>query len=170
MQKETLSATDAAFNKAIDKNIAWFFIGFFLLLSLLLGWFAWLAIKTERGVVTTRAYQDGIAYNQTIEKQKAIDALGWRSEIKIEKTAGGPAHARFTLVDKGGKPVVGAQVRLAFIRPTQDGHDVTLTLNETAPGTYTGSTPLAFEGLWEAHISAKAGKNEYQADQRVTLP
>lgn len=170
MKQENLSPADMAFNKAIDKNVAWFFIGFFVFLSVLLGSFAWIAIKTDRGVITTRAYQDGIAYNQTIEKQRAVDALGWHSELKIEKAPGGPAQARVLLTDKSGKAVTGAQVRLTLIRPTQGGHDAVVELKETAPGTYTGSTPLAYEGLWEAHISAIAGKNEYQADQRVTLP
>lgn len=157
-------------HKLIDKYIPWFFVLFFLVLSCLMGWFAWLANSTERGVVSTRAYQHGIAYNHILEKQRTQDALGWTSELSINKSAGNPVHAEFVLKDKQHAAIKGVQVQLTLIRPTQAGHDVTLMLTDKGQGRYIGEAPLPLIGLWEAHIAVKSGEISYQTSKRVTLP
>jgi len=154
----------------IDKYIPWFFVLFFLVLSCLMGWFAWLANSTERGVVSKHAYQHGIAYNQILEKQRAQDALGWESDLTINKAASHPARAEFLLKDKQRGPIKGAQVQLSLIRPTQAGYDVKLMLIDKGNGRYVGETALALPGLWEAHIAVKSGEHSYQTSKRVTLP
>lgn len=155
--------------KPIDKYIPWFFVSFFVVLSGLMAGFAWLATSTERGVVSAHAYQNGLAYNRTIEKQRAQDALGWTSDLKIEKQPSQNAHIHFKLADKNNKPLAHAQVQFMLIRPTQAGHDITLALKEDAPGSYFGEAPVPLKGLWEARITVKYDEYTYQAGQRVTL-
>lgn len=157
-------------SKPIDKYIPWFFVAFFLTLTGLMAWFAWLAISTDRGVVSTHAYQNGLAYNQVLEKQREQDALGWQTQLDIKKDTGAPAHAEFVLRDKAGKAINDAEVQLSFIRPTQAGHDVTIMLVNKGNGRYVGETPLALPGLWDAHITVKSGTNTVQTSKRVTLP
>ncbi len=156
--------------KSIDKYIPWFFVLFFLVLTCLMGWFAWLANSTDRGVVSTHAYQNGLAYNYILEKQRAQDALGWQSELTINKGVAEPVSADFMLHDKKNIPINDAQVQLTFIRPTQAGHDVTIMLVNKGNGHYSGEAPLPLSGLWEAHITVKSGQNTYQTSKRVTLP
>ncbi|MBY0427694.1 MAG: FixH family protein, partial [Alphaproteobacteria bacterium] len=115
------ASTVEPIRKPIDKYIPWFFVVFFLVLSCLMGWFAWLANSTDRGVVSTHAYENGIAYNHILEKQRAQDALGWDGQLTIDKTATSPAHADFVLLDKQHAPIKDAQVQLTLIRPTQGG-------------------------------------------------
>lgn len=157
-------------HKQIDKYIPWFFVAFFLVLTGLMGWFAWIANSSDRGVVSKRAYQNGLAYNDIIEKQRAQDALGWVADLVITKTAANPLRADFLLLDKQRTPIIDAQVQLTLIRPTQAGHDVSIMLKNNGNGHYTGETPLSLPGLWEARITAKSGQNTVQTSKRVTLP
>ena len=156
--------------KPIDKFIPWFFVLFFSVLTCLMGWFAWLANSTDRGVVSTHAYENGIAYNHILEKQRAQDALGWQSELTINKGVAEPVSADFVLHDKQNASINDAQVQLTLIRPTQAGHDVTIMLVNKGNGHYMGEAPLPLPGLWEAHITVKSGQNTYQTSKRVTLP
>lgn len=156
--------------KSIDKLIPWFFVVFFLTLTALMTWFAWLANSTDRGVVSKHAYQNGLAYNQILEKQREQDALGWQTELSIKKEGGTPAKAEFILRDKNNAAINDALVQLSFIRPTQAGHDVTLMLTPRGNGRYTGETPLTLPGLWDAHITVKSGAHTVQTSKRVTLP
>lgn len=164
------ASTSEPIRKSIDKYIPWFFVAFFLVLSGLMGWFAWLANSTDRGVVSTHAYQNGIAYNHIIEKQRAQDALGWDGQLTVHKSADSPVHADFVLLDNQRAPIKDAQVQLTLIRPTQAGHDVTIMLSAKGDGHYVGETALSLPGLWEAHITVKSGQNTYQTSKRVTLP
>lgn len=153
-----------------DKYIPWLFVLFFVVLSLLLGYFVYLATSTSRGLVTEDAYNKGLAYNAVVEKQKMQDALGWGSELLVDKKPGKPAKIRFMLRDKSRAPIKDATVQIVFVRPVEAGHDVTLLLKMDEPGVYRGEADLPLPGLWESHVSVQIGKDTYQVSDRHTLP
>lgn len=157
-------------NRMADALVPFYFIAFFVVLAGLMAWFAWLATSTDRGVVTQDAYKKGLGYNRVIEKQQLQDALGWGSELMIDKKPGAKAKIRFMLRDKDKKPVTGAAAQITFVRPTQAGHDVTAPLVMDEPGVYRAEVDVPLPGLWEATVAARAGENNYQATQRMTLP
>lgn len=157
-------------SKPIDKFIPWFFVVFFVGLALLLGDFVSIAIRTDPGVVTEDAYKKGLAYNQVIEQQQQQDKLGWHGEVTVKKDAQPDAAISFKLVDKSQKPVENAQVRVTFIRPTQQKHDVIIDLKSTSAGLYEGKAAFPFPGLWEAHVAVQRDKDSFQMTKRMTLP
>lgn len=157
-------------SKPIDKFIPWFFVIFFVVLTIALGAFTWIAVKSNRGVVTENAYKKGLAYNSVIEKQKQQDALAWQADLAVDKQDDGAVLLRFTLKNKQGMPLSDAAVQAVFVRPTEAGHDVTLPLTHKKNELYTASTTLPFRGLWVVRITAQRGQDSFQYEKRVSLP
>ena len=149
--------------------IPWLFVIFFGVLTVLLGSFAYIAISTDRGVVTEDAYKKGLRYNDVLEKQQAQDALGWQGDLALSGQ-GQKQDFTFTLQDKNHRPVANGDVRMALVRPTQAGHDMTVALKAAAPGVYTGQATLPLPGLWEAHVVVHAGDKDYQYSKRLSVP
>jgi nitrogen fixation protein FixH len=109
------------------------------------------------------------------DKEKMQDALGWGSELKIEKTAKPLAKIRFMLRDKSHKPINGAVVNITFLHAedrnnilTQNSLTVPLTMVE--PGVYRGQIELPLPGEWDTSISAQIEQNSYQVSERLMLP
>lgn len=165
-----MATTPPSSSKPIDKFIPWFFVIFFVVLTIALGSFVWIAVKSNRGLVTQDAYKKGLAYNLIIEKQKQQDALQWQTNLAVDRQDDGAVLVRFTLKNMVGMPISDATVQAVFVRPTEAGHDVTLPLMHKKNELYTGSTPLPFRGLWVVRITAQQGENTFQQEQRVTLP
>lgn len=154
-----------------DKWIPWYFVGLFVVVCSVNGVMAYLAIKTQTGVVTEHHYQKGLHYNQTIAQADKMAALGWEGEITFipapsSKTKG---SLQFTLKDKDGAPVSGAVVTANIVRPTQDGHDQMLTLNMSDAGHYSSPLEFPLEGQWDVEIAVVRGEDKFQQTKRLVV-
>ncbi len=109
------------------------------------------------------------------EKQKMQEALGWGSELRIEKKNDNIARIRFLLRDKSRQPIKGAEVSLTLSHVNDAGgvmaqSSLTLPLSMVEPGVYRGQAKLPLPGDWDASINAQIGENSYQTSERVSLP
>lgn len=109
------------------------------------------------------------------EKQQMQEALGWGSELRIEKKADNIARIRFLLRDKARQPIKGAEVSLTLSHVNDASgvmaqSSLTLPLSMVEPGVYRGQAKLPLPGDWDASITAMIGKNSYQTIERVSLP
>ncbi len=112
---------------------------------------------------------------QAQEKQKMQEALGWGSELKIDKKVEPLAKIRFMLRDKNHAPIKGAlvQITLSHAAETKDiltQNSITLPLTMVEPGVYRGQAKIPLPGEWEASVSAQIGDSSYQISERLTLP
>lgn len=60
-----------------DRLIPWYFVMAFLVVFAVNGFFVYMAVSTNHGVVTENAYKKGLDYNNVvaqIRKQREIDA------------------------------------------------------------------------------------------------
>jgi nitrogen fixation protein FixH len=108
-------------------------------------------------------------------KQEMQEALGWGSELKIDKKAEPLARIRFMLRDKNRKPIRGAtvQITLSHMNDSKDmatQNSITLQLSMVEPGVYRGQTNIPLPGEWDATLNAEIDANTYQVTERVTLP
>lgn len=112
---------------------------------------------------------------RTEEKQQMQEALGWGSELRIEKKQDNIARIRFMLRDKAHKPIQNAEVQLTLSH-VKDGSGIvaqsslSIPLSMVEPGVYRGQAKLPLPGDWDASITAKIGNNSYQTNERVNLP
>ena len=159
-------------HRPIDRWIPWMIVGFFAVFMLLDAVFVYLAMSSHRGVVTEKAYEKGLAYNETVAAADAQQALGWQGEIAVAGRSGveEPATIGFILRDAKGALRSGAEVQAKLIRPTQAGYDRVLLLEETEPGHYIGNVHIPLAGQWDIRVAATWQGRQYQQRRRVVIP
>ncbi len=140
-----------------DRLIPWYFVLFFVVIATVDGVMVTLAVRTHTGIVTEHPYEKGLAYNQVVAAANAQEKLGWKSDIAYRD---GTLH--FTLNDRTGAPLHPQKAAATFTRPTQAGHDFTVTLQGT-------DTPVTLPepGLWEVRIDTTTQDVHYQKTQRI---
>ncbi|MDP2206323.1 MAG: FixH family protein [Alphaproteobacteria bacterium] len=144
-----------------DKWIPWYIVLFFVVLSFVFGGFTYVALKTHTGLVTDNAYKKGIAYNETINKDRQQKALGYKAHLTYSDDT-----VIFSLVDKAGIPVEISSASIWFFRPTNAKSDLRaeMTAADTGRFEYAAAAPPA--GLWEVRILAETAAGPYQYAKR----
>lgn len=149
--------------------IPWLFVAFFAVVLAANGTLVWLALGSWTGLVSDRAYEDGLAYNRNLEAARAQAELGWRSELSTRMDKDRSATVELTLRDAAGAPVEDAEVEATLERPTRAGEDVRVALAHRAGGVYRGTSGLPGPGLWTVHVAARRGAALHVRDARVLL-
>ena len=145
-----------------DRFIPWYIVLFFVVQTGFFAWFYHIAASTFTGMVTDRAYEKGLQYNQVIAKYNAQEKLGWTSEITRKGNG-----IQLILKDARGNLLSGAKVRLWLVRPVHDGVDQHLEMQEMATGDYFSPLALPEKGIWEARIEAESQGHTYQSAKRM---
>lgn len=107
------------------------------------------ALKTHSGVVTDKAYERGLAYNETLQAA--------RNQPKLEQVA---SYENGVLRWK--LPMQNATVSAKIIRPIKDGDDFDITLHHNGDGIYEASPDFPMTGAWTAHLKASWNNQTFQ--------
>jgi len=106
---------------------------------------AWLAVRSDDGLVIDDYYKQGLAINQTLSRSDAAERLGMQAEIH--------------LVDGRVRVLLGAAARgaltLRLVHPTRAGMDQSVTLAATGPGVYAGQLQPLLPGRWHVLLEAR---------------
>lgn len=151
----------------------WIFVGAMLFVVFINGIMVFIALDSWTGLETEGHYQKGLAYNQNLEAASAQEALGW--QVKLDVTvAGSSGSARVVDVDTeftgpDGMPLEGLDVSALLLRPTHEGHDREIKLNDQGNGRYSARVELPLAGQWSARIHAFHGDKVFQMERRVRL-
>lgn len=150
--------------------IPWIFVASFAVVAAVNGVMIAYAVNTFTGLTTDRAYEDGLAYNQTLAAARAQERLGWKAGVDFAATDRDHARVIVTLHGGDGAPLDGATLSARFIRPTSQGADTEVPLNETGAGRYEAQLGLALPGQWDIVILASHDGASYQTSRRVFVP
>jgi nitrogen fixation protein FixH len=123
--------------------------GFFGVMLLANAVFVYFAVATFSGGDTSKPYQKGLNYNQTIEADAMQAARGWQAELGYR--AGTLA---FRVTDRTGAPVTGLHVAADLARPATDKEDRHVVLPETAAGRYEAAIDLP-QGQWVISVASQ---------------
>lgn len=143
-------------------------VGFFLLVGGVNGVMIYFAIHTFRGEVVAHPYERGLAYNRDIAQARAQAAREWKVAAHLSRNA---ADALLVVIaqDAAGAPVRGAALRASLLAPADLAGDVTVTLEETAPGRYEGRARVA-PGLRDLVLTAERdGREEFRSKSRIAV-
>lgn len=131
-------------------------VGFFGVMVLVNAVFVYFAVATFSGGDTSKPYQKGLHYNQTIAADARQAERGWRSEIGYDDKTG---VLTLSFRDRAGAPVMGLHVGAKLSRPATDKDDRRVVLKEASAGVYTASMDLA-PGIWVISVaSQQAGED-----------
>ncbi|MGP1677500.1 MAG: FixH family protein [Burkholderiales bacterium] len=99
---------------------------------------AWLAVRSDDGLVLDDYYEQGLAINQTLSRSDAAERLG--------------IQAKLSLVDGRVRVLLGVAGRGALVlrlaHPTRAGMDQRLDLTMVQPGIYEGRLQPLRAGRW----------------------
>jgi nitrogen fixation protein FixH len=152
-----------------DRWIPWYFVGFFVILAALLGNFAWLALRDFPGTVSDKAYEQGLAYNATLQATAAQQALGWQGVMTVAPD-GHNIKVNYHLQQSDGVMINNAVVTGWFYRPSSSKLDQKFSLQKLGNGDYQATLSLPVSGVWDVRLAAQAAGHEFQQTQRVILP
>ena len=125
---------------------------------------AWLAIRSDDGLVVDDYYKQGLAINQTLGRSDTAGRLGIGAELQLTD-----ARIRVRLA---GPPASGA-LSLRLVHPTRAGRDQGVKLAEVAPGIYEGQLEPLQPGRWHVVLEARtwrlAGDWTLPAERTLSL-
>lgn len=104
----------------------------------------WLAVSTEDGVVEDDYYKQGLAINQTIERDQEAQSLHIKANLMVGDN---PNHLRLML-QSGELAAQPEQLRLKILHPTRSGMDQVVTLNRRGEGYYDGEIKALGAAKW----------------------
>ncbi len=148
--------------KPSDKLIPWYFVLFFLTFMVLDGIFVYIAIHTNTGVVTDKAYEKGLAYDTLLEESRLQKEAGIQHKTGFEEPL-----LRLELQDRNGQPIEGANVTAKMIRPVQSGYDYDVTLTPQGKGVYTAEIHPPLPGAWTAKLDAQWDGQSFRTTYRL---
>lgn len=104
----------------------------------------WLAVASSDGLVVDDYYRQGLAINQTLQRDALAMRRAYRAELQLE-AGGRRAGLKLVAADSGKLPEL---LRLRIVHPTQAGHDRLLLLRRSAAGDYEGAGNAPAAGRW----------------------
>lgn len=104
----------------------------------------WIAVSSSDGLVADDYYKQGLAINQTLQREANAAQLGFRAGAQFADD-GRRISVR---LDAAPGTKLPATLRMQIVHPTRAGRDGLVMLRETAPGSYSGVGPALTEGRW----------------------
>ena len=105
---------------------------------------AWLAVASSDGLVVDDYYKQGLAINQTLQRDALAARRAYRAELRLE-TGGRRAGLKLFAADSRQLPEL---LKLRIVHPTQAGDDRLLLLRRSAAGDYRGGGNAPAAGRW----------------------
>jgi len=124
----------------------------------------WIAVVTSDGLVAEDYYKQGLAINQTLNREELAARLGYRAELRFG--ADGRAVAVALEADAPGTPPELLQLRL--VHPTRAGFDALVLLRRDADGIYRGVAPELAHGRWR--LVLQDSDNSWRIDGDMRYP
>lgn len=151
-----------------DRWIPWSFVGGFGIILIANGIMVFSAFNSWTGLSTDDAYRRGLAYNEQLAAAAKAEATGWQIAAGVTGT-GIQRQVQVTLHDRAKKPIRYADIRVAFQRPIDRGHDFAVTLKSTGDGRYAGQVKLPKYGQWRLQFTVSHAGERVVATRRFDL-
>ncbi|MGD1886441.1 MAG: FixH family protein [Cohaesibacteraceae bacterium] len=149
--------------------IPWLFVLGFLGLFAVTGNFVRLALGSYPGLVTTNAYERGLAYDDILAAERAQEERGWQLAVVMPAYAEPDAIAALTLTDKNGEALSGGTVILMAERMTRYAQQVRVTLADVGEGRYEAPITFPISGRWLVSVLAEVNGERHFETQEIYL-
>lgn len=155
--------------KRIDPWLPWFFVLFFIVVFAVNGALVYFAAESWTGLETRQSYIKGLDYNRTLEQVEKQNALHWTTDLAV-RVEGRDAHLDLSLADARGLAIAGARATARFVRPTHEGYDFEIPLEDRGRGHYVAVAHAPLPGQWEVRVSVAHPSGDYRLTRRVVVP
>jgi len=152
----------------VDRWIPWMIVGVFVVLAVVLFSFVDTAFKSFNGVVTSRPFEKGLAYNSELAARERQARSGFNAVLAVEPAGRAQARVSLTVTDSRGRTRLPERSTLRFVRPTQAGLDTAVAL-KASTDRLTGVASLPAAGVWDVVAEVVVGGIPLQVTKRVVL-
>jgi len=149
--------------------IPWIFVAGFGVVFCVNAIMVYVAATTWTGIAVNRSYDKGLHYNRNLEAAARMAELGWEASIETELTAERAGTVRVAVTENGGDPLYRADVVVEFERPTHEGYDFVVPLEQTGSGLYSAAFAAPLPGLWDLRLIVTRDTDLYVTSERVLL-
>jgi len=123
----------------------------------------YLATHHRDGLVVDDYYKEGLAINQSIDRDHLASRLDARALVRVD-AADKHLNLQLSLNDNSLKP---EEIQLKLIHPTLSQHDQQLTLVRDSSGNYSTSLPVLIAGRW--HLIIEPDDRSWRLTGRMDL-
>lgn len=124
---------------------------------------AWLAVRSNDGLVEDDYYKKGLAVNQRLARDQEASGLGLSAELML----GADLEVRLFLAARESA-VAPEALLLRVAHPTRAGHDQNITLKRDATGGfYSGRFGAPLHGRWHVQLEDEQHRWRLAADWNV---
>jgi len=121
-----------------------------------------IAFKTFDGVVSDDYYKQGLAINQSIERDARARDLALVAQVQFNPSGD---QVRVTLT---GTIPEDQPLMLRLVRAARSGDDQDISLSRIAPGLYAGRLSAPISGRW--HLQLEDGDRQWRIATTAQLP
>ena len=123
-----------------------------------------IAAHDPDGLVADDYYKQGLAINQTLDRERRAETLGLSGLLRVDTNT-----QRISLTLEGPLDErIQKDMVLKMIHPTRPNLDRTLTLNSDVHGEWSAALEHAAPGRWQLQLEPSAG--DWRLSGRLTLP
>ena len=152
-----------------DRWIPMLFVAGFLVLFAVTGTFVKLALTTFPGLVTTNAYERGLAYDDVLAAEQAQIERGWQMTIAMPELSGEGQTARVVLTDRNGEALTGGTIIMMAERMTRYAQQVRIQLTDVGDGHYEAPVAFPISGRWFVSVLADFDGTRHFASEEFFL-
>ena len=152
-----------------DRWIPWLFVLGFLVLFAVTGSFVKLALTSFTGLVSTNAYERGLAYDEVLAAEAAQAERGWQMAIETPALSGEGQTMRVALTDRDGAPIRGAAVHVLAERMSRYAQQMRFDLALQDDGTYAAPVAFPIGGRWLVSVLAEVGSDRHFETEEIVL-
>lgn len=151
------------------KHVLFGLLSFFAVIFIVNGIFLSKAISSFPGEITKKSYIQGINYNDTIERKRAQQELGWIAEVGTVSLKTGNALL-VRLFDERNMPLEGLSVT-ALLSQHSNGHKtLEAELEPLGGGEYSISVDALTKGRWTSQILVSSNEGaSFEVKKEIIL-
>ena len=124
----------------------------------------WIAISSSDGLVADDYYKQGLAINQTLQREANAAQHALRAGAQFADDG-----RRISLrLDAAPGTALPATLRMQIVHPTRAGRDGLVMLRQNAAGSYEGVGPVLTEGRWMLILQDQ--QSTWRLDGAMVMP
>lgn len=164
-----LGASSSGERKVTGRMVFGLLVAFFAVIIGVNAFMAHEALSTFGGLETESSYRAGQTFEHDVAMAATQDARHWQVDAKITSAADGSAVLDIVARDAAGMPLAGLAATAVFARPTDRRLDRAVSVAETAPGRFRGSTNVS-AGQWDLIIElSRQDERLFRSKNRVVI-
>jgi nitrogen fixation protein FixH len=107
-----------------------------------------LALRSHPGEDIERSYTQGLNYNETLERRRVQESLGWQARFNLVGN-----QLLLEVLDREGNPLSGLSLSGQMRHPTRTALDCPIAMESLGEGRYQTDLPCVLDGRWRVRLS-----------------